>query len=132
MTTPCQVCSHKCLGYNGYHGGCCTIEDRDFIIGPHRDTEQFLVRLFNRMGSEIKHEDVFIDYEEGREMFPDKECWQRPTAYPALRVDMSHPRKPCVFYNNDFHICTIYDIRPDVCKNFACDYLKQNKNNDCR
>lgn len=132
MTTPCQVCSHKCFGYDGYHGGCCTIEDRDFIIGPHRDTDAFLDRLSNLMGSQVKYEEVFIDYEEGRKMFPDKECWQRPTGYPALRVDTSHPRKPCVFYNNDLHICTIYSIRPDVCKNFACDYLKQNKNNDCR
>jgi len=132
MTTPCQVCSHKCLGYSGYHGGCCTIEDRDFIIGPHRDTDAFLDRLSTRMGSQVKYEEVFIDYEEGKQMFPDKECWQRPTAYPALRVDTSHPRKPCVFYNNDLHICTIYSIRPDVCKNFACDYLKQNMNNDCK
>lgn len=131
MTTPCQVCSHTCYGSKGYHGGCCTVEDRDFIIGPHKDTDAFLARVSERMGSVVKYEEVFIDYEEGKKLFPNKETWQRPTGYPALRVDTSHPRKPCVFYHNEMRICTVYNIRPDTCKNYACDYLKKHKNENC-
>jgi Fe-S-cluster containining protein len=131
MPTPCQVCSHTCFGSKGYHGGCCTLEERDFIIGPHKDAEQFVQRVSERMGSEVKYEEVFVDYEEGRKMFPNRESWQNEKSYPALRVDTSHPRKPCIFYHNDFRICTVYDIRPQTCKDYACDYLKQNRNNDC-
>ena len=44
-----------------------------------------------------------------------KECKHLlPVATPAL--DMT-----CPFRDNDKKICTIYEVRPDICKKFICD-----------
>lgn len=128
MSSPnCNICSNKCYGIDGYAGSCCTIEDRDYIIGPHADTDEFIQRLKEKTGLDINKEDVFIEYEEGKRMFPEKPSWQNPQSYPALRIDLYHPKKPCVFYNTRFKFCTVYDIRPKTCENYECDYLKSVK-----
>jgi F-type H+-transporting ATPase subunit gamma len=53
----------------GHHGSCCTLEDRDFIIGPHPDAEEFVERLSDKLGREIEYREVFVDYEEGKNLF---------------------------------------------------------------
>lgn len=119
------VCQKHCYGHHGNHGGCCTIADRDFIMGPVSDTERVLIDLHKRMpGVLIGYSDVFIDYEEGHKLFPDKLAWQNPDAYPAMRPDVKHPSLSCLFYNNTLGVCGIYDIRPNMCREFKCDYLK--------
>jgi Fe-S-cluster containining protein len=122
----CEICSKKCMGFDGYDGSCCTVEDRDFIIGPHNDPYLFLERLKNKYDQEFSFEDVFYTYEEGKEIFPDKPVWQRPQSYPALKVNLEHPRKPCIFYNTTLKVCTVHEIRPNTCRTFKCDYLKDN------
>ena len=87
----------------------------------------FIERLEKKTGLVIKKEDVFIEYEEGKRMFPEKIHWQNKTSYPALRVDLSHPKKPCIFYNTRLKYCTVYDIRPKTCVQYECDFLKSNK-----
>ena len=126
MGTDCNICSNKCYGVEGLDGSCCTIESRDWIIGPHNDTKEFLERLSTKFGREVKYEDVFIDYEEGSKLFPYKETWRTPSVYPALRVDTSNSRFPCIFYNTAMKACSIYEIRPSVCKSYECSYLKNN------
>lgn len=123
MGTHCDICSFKCFGVDGYDGSCCQVEDRNWIIGPHDDVEPFLQRLSKKFGREIKFEEVFYTFEEGSVLFPDKESWQDPNSYPALKVDLEKNRKPCVFYNTTLKSCSIYDIRPNTCKNYLCDYL---------
>lgn len=123
----CNICSNNCFGRTDYGGSCCTIEDRDFIVGPHSDSDSFIERLKLKIGLEIKKEDVFVEYEEGRAMFPEKSVWQRMESYPAMRVDTSHPRKPCIFFNTRFRYCTVYDIRPKTCIDYECDFLKNAK-----
>ena len=122
----CDICSTKCLGTDGYDGSCCTIEERDFIIGPHSDPDEFIERLSNKLGREIKREDVFIEYGGGKDLFPKKTAWHKPSNFPALRVDVSNKRKPCIFYNTTVKSCMVYDIRPQTCRNYNCDYLKEN------
>ena len=118
-------CCEKCLGQVGNHGGCCQIDDRDYIIGPVSDPVLFLQRLKEKYpGIRIEWKDVFIDYEEGSKMFPERFNYQNPAHYPALRVDYNHVRKPCIFYNSILKCCNVYEIRPSMCKNFYCDYLK--------
>lgn len=124
MSTNCNVCSERCFGKDGYDGSCCTIESRDYIIGPHRDANEFIQSLSLKLGRSISYESVFIDYEEGRRLFPDKSAWQDPNSYPSFRVDLNNPRKPCIFYNTTVKSCTMYDIRPKTCKEYQCDYLK--------
>lgn len=116
------------MGFAGNHGGCCTIGDRDFIIGPHTDSFEFIDRLSEKLGREIEYNDVFITYEEGKNLFPSKSTWQEPNSYPALRVDFFNPKLPCIFYNTKMKACMVYEIRPDTCKNFECDYLREQTN----
>lgn len=126
MGADCNICSNKCFGVDGYHGSCCSIEDRNYIIGPHNDTEEFIKRLSNKLGREIQEEDIFINFDEGGKLFPNKSVWQNPESYPALRVDFYNPKLPCIFYNTKLKACSIYEIRPNTCVNFECDYLKNN------
>lgn len=123
----CEICSNNCLGFPGNHGGCCTLSDRDFIIGPHKDTNEFLDRLSKKFDREILWKEVFVDYEEGKKLFPNKNSWQDPESYPALRVNFFQPTLPCIFYNTTVRACSVYEIRPETCVNFECDYLQKEK-----
>jgi Fe-S-cluster containining protein len=123
----CEICSSKCLGIDDNHGGCCSIENRDYIIGPHTDSEIFIKNLSDKFNREIKFSEVFYDYEEGSKLFPEKKIWQYNTAYPALRIDPSSPRKSCIFYNNELKYCTVHEIKPKLCRDYECNYLKNNK-----
>ena len=122
MGTNCNVCSNKCWGIEGYDGSCCTVEDRDWIIGPHYDSHEFIEKLSEKLGEKINYNDIFIEYEEGKELFPDKPSWQVKSAYPAFRVKLDHKKLPCMFYDTDEKQCTIYDIRPETCRNYECNY----------
>ena len=124
MSTDCNICSDKCFGQDGYDGSCCTIESRDYILGPHKDTSEFIQSLSSKLGRSINYESIFIDYEEGKALFSEKSEWQNPKSYPAFRVDLHNPRKPCIFYNTVVKSCTVYDIRPRICMEYQCDYLK--------
>ena len=121
----CFICSHKCRGFDDNHGDCCNANGGEWILGPHHsnDVAEFLAKL----GGDITYEDIFIDYEEGSKLFPDKRVWQRPESYPALRVNMNSEEKFCVFYNEKKRICSVYDIRPKICQRYECNYLKDNK-----
>src|ERR1700738_3270047 len=109
------TCSHNCMGVRGNAGGCCTLDDRDFIPGPVRDADVFLVDLGRLLDREVSREEAFIDFEEGRGLFRD--C-------PALRVRPDVEWIPCRFYDKTTLACTVYDIRPAMCRDFFCDHLK--------
>jgi len=128
MGVDCTICSNKCWGDEGHHGSCCKLEDRDFIIGPHHDSNKFIKRLSERFGREIKYEDVFIEYDEGKEQFPNKSVWQSPSNYPALRVNKNDSTLPCIFYNVAMRACSVYSIRPQVCGEYECEYLTNKTN----
>ena len=126
MGNNCEICSTRCMGYPGNRGGCCTVDDRDYIIGPHTDSEEFVKRLSEKFGREIQYEEVFVEYSEGRKIFPNKPTWQDPNSYPALRLDFSHLKLPCIFYNTKLGVCSVYEIRPEICDNYKCSYLIEN------
>ena len=115
-----DICSNSCLGKQNHHGGCCNVTDSGFALGKVTDALEFLKRLNNG----LKYEDVFIDYEEGSKLFPDKKQFQNPSIYPVLRVDMNSERKFCIFYDQENKLCSVYDIRPKVCQNYFCKHLK--------
>lgn len=122
-----KTCSTNCFGICGYHGSCCRIENRNWIIGPIHDTEEVLERLRKRNPS-IEWEDCFIAFEEGKELYPDKEVWQYSENYPAMR-----PREgDCTFYNSTIRGCSIYSERPETCRTFICDHLAKEMINDRR
>ena len=126
MDSVCNICTTRCMGFPGNKGGCCTVSDRDYIIGKHSDTKEFLDRLNKKFGKEFKYEEIFIDYEEGKKIFPEKSCWQNPKNYPCLRLDFKNPSHPCIFYNNHLGLCSIHEIRPITCAEYYCDYLENN------
>ena len=114
------------MGFDNNHGGCCTIAERDFIIGPHSDTKRFISDLSEKFGREIEYKEIFIDHEEGSKLFPDKPTWQEPINFPAFRVNLNYEQKPCIFYNMNIRACMVYDIRPLTCQSYECQYLREN------
>lgn len=120
----CDICSNKCFGIEGHSGSCCSLEGRDYIIGPIRDSNEFIERLNNYLGREIKWDEVFLNYETGSQMFPERSSWQNPKNYPAMRVNFNHQKLPCIFYNTQLKFCTVHSIRPQTCQDYFCDFLK--------
>lgn len=118
-----HTCMRRCFGRVGNAAGCCRIGERDFIIGPVPDVHALLERLQGHLGRAVAFDEVFIGFEEGRAMHPDKPSWQRPECYPALRVRADTGDLRCVFLGDD-DLCTIHTIRSQTCANFFCDHLK--------
>ena len=118
------TCGQRCMGYAGNKGGCCTAGDRDFIIGPIDDAAAFLARLSETTGRAVPHDEVFIEHAEGSALFPERPTWQGPQNYPALRVVTDHALRPCRFYDVEAGRCTVYEVRPQVCRRFLCDPLR--------
>jgi Fe-S-cluster containining protein len=117
------TCQRRCYGVPGQAGICCTLGNRDWIMGPITDAKEFLARLNERFGKKHKYDDVFVEYEEGHRLFPERSCWQNPKHFPALRVVMDvEEGYPCQFLAN--HQCTIQDIKPKICADYLCDHLK--------
>jgi Fe-S-cluster containining protein len=125
----CTICSQKCFGVDNNHGSCCSIENRDYILGPVYEVEVdiFVKKLSEKLGREMTRKDVFIDYEEGKNLLPDRSYWQQETSYPAFRINFFDPKRPCIFYNTNLRYCTVYDIRPSMCRDYECNYLMEQK-----
>ena len=68
-------------------------------------------------------EEIFYSFEEGSRLFPERSSWQNPNSYPALKIDIEKERKPCIFYNSTLRSCSIYDIRPQICRKYYCQFL---------
>ena len=129
MNKIAEICSQRCFGIDQYHGSCCKLENRDWIIGPVTDTHEVLQRLSKQFDRPVDYADVFIDFEEGSRLFPGRSTWQNPGAYPAMRVNVDSVDRACVFYNNIIKGCSIHPIRPALCQGFKCDYLKNQTEN---
>lgn len=120
-----DVCSTQCFGIDGYDGSCCSIEDRDWIIGPIGDSHEFIEKLSSKLGRKISWDDVFIKWEEGKDLFPNKPAWQDRNNYPAFRIDLDNPKRSCIFYNTTVKSCMVYDIRPHTCRTYQCAHLRR-------
>lgn len=121
------TCLRNCCGVAEQSGSCCTVADKDWILGPIEDSVEVLKRLEDRLGRPVSFAEVFIDYEEGRLLFPDKSSWQDPAHYPAMRVVPDSldalTRYSCAFLKNGK--CSIHDIKPKVCASFLCEYVQK-------
>lgn len=117
------TCLKNCYGKRDMAASCCTITERDYIIGPIPDAEELLERLSAKYERKFSWAEVFIDFEEGRSLFPDRPTWQKQTSYPALRLDLNETALPCRFLGKD-NLCTIHDVRSVTCSNYFCKHLK--------
>lgn len=111
------------MGVEGNAGGCCTIGERDYIIGPVHDTKKVLEKLSELRGRNVPYDEVFIDFEEGSALFPERSFWQKKDCFPAIRLDMEDETLPCIFLAED-NLCSIHAIRSKTCSNYSCDHLK--------
>jgi len=125
MSSHCDICAFSCFGQKGNYASCCSIEERNWIMGPILDYEKVLSDLSEKYGREVTFKEVFYDFDEGSKTFSARKVWQDPNNFPAMRIDFSTPKKTCVFYNENLKVCSIYEIRPETCKNYFCDYLER-------
>ena len=110
----------QCQGLKGNNGECCHIRDKNWIIGKVKDDKELLERVQKKYDKNLTWNDLFIDYDEGSKMFPDKSDWQNKDLYPAMRVRPELEGSPCVFFDNG---CKIHEIKSDVCKEYKCQWL---------
>tara|TARA_Y100000592_G_scaffold8090_1_gene11376 strand:- start:1695 stop:3896 length:2202 start_codon:yes stop_codon:yes gene_type:complete len=122
-----NACSTKCYNIDGYHGSCCSIEDRDYIIGPVGNESQ--IRLLQEY-PEKTWNDFFISYEEGKDLFPDKPTWQDERHFPAMRINTSTERNNCNQYDPIKKNCSVYQYRPQICNDYLCDWLSEELTNN--
>lgn len=116
------TCTRNCFGQKGNAAGCCSIGSRDFIIGPITDPKQFLKRL-EAEGHKYSFDQVFINFNEGKKLFPHLANWQNPSHYPALRVTADSPHS-CRFLSENKQ-CTVYAVRPEICRSYQCEHLQK-------
>lgn len=117
-------CTKNCLGIEDNSAGCCTVGDRNYIIGKVHDAEAFLKRYRETIDEEATYEDIFIDHEEGKSLFPDRPIWQDAENFPAIRVLMENERHACRFLGED-NLCTVHEIRSQTCQNFTCTHVEK-------
>ena len=112
-------CSTTCSGIEGAHGECCNTKNKDLIVGPVPDAHEVIERLQARFPG-ITYEDAFMDFEEGRNLFPEKSHAQKEENYPAYRLNSD---ERCVFYKDKG--CSIQQEKSFVCKQYVCEYLRK-------
>jgi len=115
-----DICKNHCPGlYYDKKGSCCIVGDREWILGPIEDAKETLQNL-QEINPCLSYSDVFIDYEEGSKMYPEKESWQFEDSYPALRL----VEGACLFFSKEKG-CTVYEKRPLVCRQWTCPPLRK-------
>lgn len=120
-----HTCTRNCFGIADNAAGCCKLAKRDFIQGPIPDADEVLRRLSVRLGRVVHFDEVFVRFEEGAAMFPERSSWQASTSYPAFRpVDDAAAGYPCPFLDANSQ-CGIYEDRPGICREYRCDHLKK-------
>lgn len=138
-----KTCLSNCCGVEGLNSACCRLDpdDLEHVLGPLEGKQrgiknpdehwvENIVRWFNKNGVKYKRSDIVIDFEEGKEIgakfFNDHEIFRRKESYPMLRFQVDGPRFSCKFLNNTTGKCTIYHMRPQMCRNYSCTFLTSN------
>lgn len=128
-----KTCLGNCCGVKGLRAACCQLdpEDLEHVLGPV--DEQWIkkiIKWFKNKGINVTRHDIVIDYEEGkiigRTFFNDHPVFKSPDSYPILRMQINGMRFCCKFLNVQNGMCTIYEQRPDMCRNYLCAYVKAN------
>jgi Fe-S-cluster containining protein len=135
-----ETCLGNCCGHEGVKGGCCQLDpyDLEHVLGPiDKDKNEHwiedTVKWFRNRGIMYSRQDLVIDYEEGKLMGDtlfketgNNNIFQQKDAYPFLRFQVIGPRFACKFMNPLTYKCTIYNIRPNMCRKYYCQYIASN------
>lgn len=128
-----KTCVGTCCGVEGLKAACCQLDpdDIEHVLGPvNEEWIQKTIRWFKKKGINVTRHDIVIDYEEGKLIGqahfrgPGSAVFQQPDSYPILRIQASGVRFACKFLNVSNGMCTIYEQRPDMCKDYYCGYVK--------
>lgn len=131
-----NTCIGNCCGVPGLKAGCCYLDpdDIEHVLGP-LDEEWIsgFVKHLRKQGLGASRHDVVVDFEEGKLIgdkwfsgTPKNAVFQSPDSYPILRMQLVGPRFACKFLNFETGKCTIYAHRPDMCRDYLCQYVKAN------
>lgn len=127
------TCLSNCNNVPGLQSGCCKLDPNDLehVLGPiDEDWIVRTVKWFHKKGLMITRHDLVIDFEEGKllgeSLFNDHPVFKKKDTYPILRIQTDGPRFACKFLNIHNGKCTIYPIRPYMCRGYYCQYIKTN------
>jgi len=129
-----EACLSNCNGHTGLKSGCCKLDPNDLehVLGPiGEDWIERTIKWFHKKGmAAVTRHDLVIDFEEGKILgetfFNSHPVFMKKDTYPILRIQADGPRFACKFLNVHTGKCTIYPIRPEMCANYYCQYLKSN------
>jgi len=130
-----NTCLGNCCGIEGLNAGCCLIDpdDMEHVLGPvDEEWIKKIVRWLNVKGIAATRSDVVIDFEEGKvigEKFFNgerKNVFFSKETYPILRFQIDGPRFACKFLTPITGKCSIYNMRPNMCRGYLCQYVKAN------
>lgn len=128
-----KTCLENCCGHEGLRSACCTLdpEDLEHVLGPvDEESIKKILAHFKEIKYHVTREDIVIDYDEGitigNRLFNGHPAFMNKTSYPMLRLQVNGPRFTCKFLNVKNGKCTIYKVRPEMCSNYLCEYIKAN------
>jgi len=131
-----KTCLGNCCGVPGLKGGCCHLDplDLEHVLGPVDEKWiKDIVKWFRKKGLNFSRQDIVIDYEEGvvigDTLFkdsPNNAVFKDKKAYPFLRFQVLGPRYVCKFMNPMTYKCTIYEVRPNMCVTYYCNFIQTN------
>ena len=128
-----ETCLSNCCGIPGVKNVCCQLdpEDLEHVLGPV--SEKWIkktIKWFRKREINVTREDIVIDEEEGRligdNLFGGHDVFKSAGSYPMLRFQVFGPRYACKFLNVHNGMCTIYQVRPDMCRGYYCQFVKKN------
>lgn len=131
-----NTCLGNCCGVEGLKGGCCHLDpiDLEHVLGPlDEDWIRDIIKWFKHKGISCNRSDIVIDYEEGKYLgqtlfkdAPNNQIFQEKQSYPFLRFQVLGPRYVCKFMNPQTYKCQIYEVRPNMCRTYYCQYILTN------
>lgn len=129
-----KTCLENCCGYEGLKCACCMLDPNDLEHVLGKVDEQWIedIRQWFKTTKKmfLSREDIVIDYEEGKLLgetwFNDHPVFRNEKSYPMLRIQVYGQRFVCKFLNVKSGVCTIYSQRPNMCKDYYCQYIKSN------
>jgi Fe-S-cluster containining protein len=128
-----KTCTQNCCGYEDLAAGCCQIdpENLEHVLGKvNKEDISRILKHFRKINPSIERSDIVIDKEEGMRIgnvfFGGHEAFKSENSYPMLRLQIYENRFICKFLNPKTKRCGIYEVRPEMCKNYYCVYLKKN------
>jgi Fe-S-cluster containining protein len=128
-----QTCLGNCCGVPGLKSGCCNLDpdDIEHVLGPlDEEWIKDTIKWLRKQGIMVMRSDLVIDWEEGKligeKFFNGHKVFESKESYPIMRFQVSGPRFVCKFLNNDNGKCTIYEKRPNMCRDYYCQYIQAN------